>query len=66
MKNEKAQDKILQLLKTEGAKTAVELGKNLDITSMGARQHLERMEKAGLVSSKEVSRGVGRPKNSGN
>lgn len=62
MKSEKAQDKILQFLKTEGAKTAVELGKNLDITSMGARQHLERMEKAGLVSSKEVSRGVGRPK----
>ncbi|MGI9282780.1 MAG: helix-turn-helix transcriptional regulator [Endozoicomonas sp.] len=62
MKSEKAQDRILQLLKTEGAKTAVELGKTLDITSMGARQHLERMEKEGLVSSEEVSKGVGRPK----
>ncbi|WP_062267768.1 helix-turn-helix transcriptional regulator [Endozoicomonas arenosclerae] len=62
MKSEKAQDKILQLLKTEGAKTAVELGKTLDITSMGARQHLERMEKQDLVTSEEVSKGVGRPK----
>ncbi|WP_422409820.1 MULTISPECIES: helix-turn-helix transcriptional regulator [unclassified Endozoicomonas] len=62
MKSEKAQNKILQLLKTQGAKTAVELGKTLDITSMGARQHLERMEKEGLVSSEEVSKGVGRPK----
>ncbi|KEQ18382.1 helix-turn-helix transcriptional regulator [Endozoicomonas numazuensis] len=62
MKSKKAQNRILQLLKTEGAKTAVELGKTLDITSMGARQHLERMEKEGLISSEEVSKGVGRPK----
>ena len=62
MKNEKAQDRILQLIKTEGAKTAVELGKTLSITSMGARQHLERMEEAGLLTSEEAKLGVGRPK----
>lgn len=58
----KPQDRILQQLKTKGPQTAVELGKTLKITSMGARGHLERMAEQGLVDSKEVRSGVGRPR----
>ncbi len=62
MKHLKTQDRILQLIKTQGEKTASELGRDLNITSMGARQHLERMESEGLLISKDVKQGVGRPK----
>ena len=62
MKNRKASDRILQLIKTDGPKTAGELGKTLGITSMGARQHLEKLEVEGLVTSEDFRKGVGRPK----
>ena len=62
MKNEKSQERILNLIKSRGPVTAVDLGKTLSMTSMGARQHLERMEAEGLVSSEDIRQGVGRPK----
>ncbi len=62
MKTIKAPERILQQIKTEGPKTASELGKVLGTTSMGARQHLEKMEADGLVSSEDIRMGVGRPR----
>ena len=40
-------DKILHLLKTQGPQSAAELGEQLQMTSMGARQHLMTMEADG-------------------
>jgi len=55
-------DAILSLLKSEGALTSGALAKILDMTSMGARQHLLRLEKQELVSSFSQKASVGRPK----
>lgn len=54
-------DRILYLLKTKGPQTAAALGKLLDITSMGARQHLQALEERQLVSWEDISAGRGRP-----
>ncbi|WP_271271613.1 helix-turn-helix transcriptional regulator [Aliamphritea hakodatensis] len=54
-------DRILYLLKTKGPQTAAALGKLLDITSMGARQHLLTLEERQLVSWEDISAGRGRP-----
>lgn len=54
--------KILHLLKTQGEMVASQLSEQLQMTSMGARQHLESMEKDGLVTHQFVSEGKGRPK----
>ena len=59
-------DRILHLLKSRGPQTAAQLGEQLDITSMGARQHLQRLESDGLVertSQPEAERPTaGRPR----
>ena len=57
-----SQSKILHLLKTQGEMVASRLAEQLDMTSMGARQHLEVLESEGLVGHKFVSEGKGRPK----
>ncbi len=62
MNKENSQQRILQLIKINGPQTAVELSVILHMTSMGARSHLERMEAGNLVTSKEIKKGVGRPK----
>lgn len=54
-------DKILYLLKTEGAKTAAEVAKALKITSMGARQHLQNLTDDGFIEFKDIKQGRGRP-----
>ncbi|MHA2757922.1 helix-turn-helix transcriptional regulator [Aeromonas dhakensis] len=54
-------DKILHLLKTKGPQSAAELGEQLQMTSMGARQHLMTMEADGWVSFNDEARGRGRP-----
>ncbi|WP_214455246.1 helix-turn-helix transcriptional regulator [Aeromonas dhakensis] len=54
-------DKILHLLKTQGPQSAAELGEQLQMTSMGARQHLMTMEADGWVSFNDEARGRGRP-----
>ncbi len=54
-------DRILYRLKTKGPQTAAALGKHLDITSMGARQHLLALEERQLVSWEDISSGRGRP-----
>jgi len=54
-------DQILFLLKTRGAKTAQQLADMLELTSMGARRHLEAAEEKGLVTYEDVAEKVGRP-----
>ncbi len=55
------QDRILFLLKTKGEMTAQALGERLDITAMGVRQHLYRLQEDDLVSFRDERAGVGRP-----
>lgn len=54
-------DKILFLLKSHGPQSAAELGEQLQMTSMGARQHLMTLEADGWVSFNDEARGRGRP-----
>ena len=59
--NKSSSDKILYLLKTGGPKTAAILAKALNITSMGARQHLQNMTEEGLIEFQDIKQGRGRP-----
>jgi predicted ArsR family transcriptional regulator len=59
---DRSQDRILFHLKTRGAQTAAEIGAQLDMTSVGARQHLLKLETAGLVESEDRRQGRGRPR----
>jgi predicted ArsR family transcriptional regulator len=54
-------DQILFLLKTRGAKSAQQLAGLLELSSMGARLHLEAALEKGLVRFADVSGKVGRP-----
>lgn len=55
-------DRILNLLKRNGPRTAEALGASLSMTGMGARRHLEALVREGLVASFDRVAGVGRPK----
>ncbi|WP_461603697.1 helix-turn-helix transcriptional regulator [Aeromonas salmonicida] len=54
-------DKILFLLKSHGPQSAAALGEQLQMTSMGARQHLIALESDGWVGFSDEARGRGRP-----
>lgn len=54
-------EKILYILKTKGPETASALAKKLNITSMGARQHLQNMTDDGLIEFEDIKQGRGRP-----
>lgn len=54
-------DQILFLLKTRGPRTAQQLAGQLELTSMGARRHLEAAEEKGYVTYEDVAEKVGRP-----
>jgi len=54
-------DKILYILKTRGPQTAQSLAVMLDMTSMGARQHLQSLETQELASTFDQSEKRGRP-----
>ena len=56
-----SRDRILHLLKTKGPQAASELARRLEITAVGARQHLAALQEDGLVDFEEEARGVGRP-----
>ena len=47
--DESSESRILHLLKTRGPQTANALAGWLGMTSVGARQHLTRLQDAGLV-----------------
>ncbi|WP_108649419.1 helix-turn-helix transcriptional regulator [Dongshaea marina] len=57
----KTSDKIIQLIKREGALTAKTLASELGITSMGARQHLQQLEDEGILSFEDKKAARGRP-----
>lgn len=60
--DERGQDRILFHLKTLGAQTAGDVGLRLGMTPAGARQHLLKLEAAGLVESEDQREGRGRPR----
>ncbi len=55
-------DKILYLLKSRGALTAITIADELTLTSMGARQQLLKLSEGGEITSYLKSQGKGRPK----
>src|SRR5258708_2574649 len=59
---ERSRDRILFHLKTRGSQTAADIGSRLGMTSAGARQHLLKLETAGLVESEDRRQGRGRPR----
>jgi predicted ArsR family transcriptional regulator len=59
---DRSRDRILFHLKTRGPQTAADIGSRLDMTSAGARQHLLKLESAGLVESEDRREGRGRPR----
>ncbi|KGK10194.1 transcriptional regulator [Vibrio navarrensis] len=54
-------DRILQSIKRDGSVTAKQLAEEFGMTTMGARQHLQGLEEAGIVSFHDVKVKVGRP-----
>lgn len=53
--------KILELLKIKGPMTADQLSEELNISSMGTRQHLKALEHDDLIEHKTQQTGMGRP-----
>ncbi len=58
---QKAKNQILHLLKIKGAQTAAVLAKQLKISPMAVRQHLQTLKAEKLVIYKEEKRAIGRP-----
>jgi predicted ArsR family transcriptional regulator len=54
---------ILTMLKTEGNLSVSEMAKQLQITEMAVRRHLNTLERDGLIDSKLVRQAMGRPTN---
>ncbi|MCC8367001.1 transcriptional regulator [Xenorhabdus sp. PB61.4] len=54
-------ERLLMLLKTQGAMQAAEAGKLLGTTGEAARQQFVKLAKEGLVEGRSETRGVGRP-----
>jgi len=57
----KTHEKIIQLLKTRGALTAKTLASELNLTTMGVRQHVQALEESGDVAFKDEKAERGRP-----
>ncbi|MGL4380708.1 MAG: helix-turn-helix transcriptional regulator [Vibrio sp.] len=57
----KTVERILHTIKREGSVTAKQLAADLDMTTMGARQHLQSLEQAGVLCFDDVKVKVGRP-----
>jgi predicted ArsR family transcriptional regulator len=60
--DDRSQDRILFHLKTRGPQTTADVSLRVGMTLAGARQHLLKLEAAGLVQSSSERRGRGRPK----
>ena len=56
-----SRERILYLIKTKGPSTAARLARQLGITSMAVRQHLQLLSQKGLVSFADERGSVGRP-----
>ena len=57
----KTSEKIISLLKIEGALTAKVLALELDLTTMGVRQHLQTLNDQGDISFEDKKAARGRP-----
>ncbi len=57
----KTHDKILHMLKSQGALTAKTLASELKLTTMGVRQHMQALEDSGDVDFKDEKAARGRP-----
>jgi predicted ArsR family transcriptional regulator len=57
----KTTDKIIQLLKMRGPMTAKVLAAELELTTMGVRQHLQALEECGDLDIEDRAEGRGRP-----
>lgn len=55
-------EKALWVLKTRGPQPLAVISKELKVTTEGARFHLIKLEKEGLVESRSEAKGRGRPK----
>lgn len=53
--------RVLEVLKADGPLTAAKIGQRLDMSAVGARQHLNRLCTAGLVTFEDRRQGIGRP-----
>jgi predicted ArsR family transcriptional regulator len=53
--------RVLEVLKSDGPLTAARIGQHLEMSAVGARQHLNRLCSAGLVTFEDRRQGVGRP-----
>ena len=53
--------RVLEVLKADGPLTAARIGQHLDMSAVGARQHLNRLCTAGLVTFEDRRQGIGRP-----
>jgi iron-sulfur cluster biosynthesis transcriptional regulator SufR len=58
---QKAKDRILHLLKMQGAQTATALAEQLQVSPMAIRQHLQNLQTEGWVTYQEERRPLGRP-----
>ncbi|MFV9511568.1 helix-turn-helix transcriptional regulator [Tepidibacillus sp. LV47] len=54
-------EEILVMLKTNGSLTVSEIAKELGITEMGVRRHLNTLERDGMIKSALVRQSMGRP-----
>ncbi|MFZ5908093.1 MAG: helix-turn-helix transcriptional regulator [Nitrospirota bacterium] len=54
-------ERILLLLKRKGSMSIDELSREMNITSMGIRQHLLSLERRGLIDFVTKRQGIGRP-----
>ena len=59
--DESTRRQILELIKRQGEMTAGQLSEAIGITSMGVRQHLNSMERDGLISTHVFRQKRGRP-----
>lgn len=62
MHQQTSASRVLYLLKTRGPQTAATLSVEMDMTAMGVRQHLLKLEQAGQVARYNQAEQVGRPR----
>ncbi|WP_068315070.1 helix-turn-helix transcriptional regulator [Polycladidibacter hongkongensis] len=60
--NERTKQRLLTYLKKHGSQTAATLAKELGITSVAARQHLDSLLELGSVTFEDIKGNVGRPR----
>ncbi len=60
--NDRTPDRILYAFKARGPQTASDLGRELGITPVAVRQHLDRLSQDGLLVFEDRRETVGRPK----